>query len=77
MGAMWETLTFKPQGLDYVHPELLFWRYVDNNVKYVPLDGWYNLITTIISIIMHMATTLIRLPSTYPLYKVDVSPWSI
>ena len=39
LGSMWEALILIPQGLDYVHTELLFCRYVDTNLKYDPLVG--------------------------------------
>ena len=60
MGPMWETLSLTPQGFDDGPSELLFWRYVDADVKYDPSDGWYNLTNSIISIFSH-GTTLIRL----------------
>ena len=41
MRPMWDILNLTPRGLDDGHPELLFWRYVDTNVKDNPSDGWY------------------------------------
>ena len=62
-GPMWEALTLTPWGLDDAHPELLFWRYIDTDVKDDPTDGWYNLTTSIISNFSLMATTRISLLS--------------
>ena len=33
LGVMWEALTVKPRGMENGHPELLFWRKVDTDVK--------------------------------------------
>ena len=63
MGPMWEALTLTPQGLDDRHPEMLFWRYVDTDVKDDPSDEWYNLTNSIISIFSLIITTLISLQS--------------
>ena len=43
-GSMWEALTLIPRGLDDGHPELLFSRYGDTEVKDDPSDRWYILI---------------------------------
>ena len=52
--------------------ELLFWRYVDIDVKDDPSQEFYDLISSIISIILLMATTLIRVPSKHPLFRLAV-----
>ena len=57
MHPMWEDLNLKPQGLDDGHHELLFWRYVYNDIKDDPSDGWYNLMKCIITNFCLMATT--------------------
>ena len=59
LGPIWISLTLTPWGLHDWHPELLFWKYVDIDVKDDPSDGWYNLMNSIISKFSHMATTLI------------------
>lgn len=63
LGGMWEVLTLPPLRLDNWHPDLLFWRYFDTDVKDDPLDGWYILMKNIISNFRFMATTLIILLS--------------
>ena len=63
MGTMCEFLKLTPQELDNGHPEMLFWRYVDTDVKDDPSDGWYNLMNTLVSNFSLIHTTLIRLPS--------------
>ena len=60
-GGIWEYLNLTTQGLDDGHPELLFWRYVDTDVKEDLSCGLYNLMNSIISIISLLATTLISL----------------
>lgn len=60
---MWEDLTLTSQGFVIGHPVLLFWRYVDTDVKDDPSDGWYNLMNTLVSNFSLIHTTLIRLPS--------------
>ena len=62
LGPMWEVLTLTNLGLYDGHPELLFWRYVDTDVKDDPSDGWYNLMNSITSILSFMATTRIQSP---------------
>ena len=63
MGPMWEALNLTHQELDDGHPDQFFWMYVDTEVMDDPLDWWYNLTNSIISIFSLMATTLIRLPT--------------
>ena len=41
LGPMWDTRTLIPQVLYDRLPELLFWRYVDTDVKDDPSGGWY------------------------------------
>ena len=72
VGLMWEALTLTPQGLNNGKPELLFWSYVDTDVKDDPSEGWYNLTNSIISIFSLMTTTLIRLLSKIWLYRYAV-----
>ena len=61
MGPMGEDFTITPQGVNDGQPDFLFCRYVDTDVKDDPLDGWYNLTNSIISIFSLMTNTLIRL----------------
>ena len=63
MGPMGEALTLTFRGFDDGHPELLFWRFVDTDVKDDQSDGWHNLMKSILSIFSLMATTLFRLLS--------------
>ena len=56
MGPMWEALTLTQWGLEDGHPEILFWRDVDTDVKDDPSDGWHNLTDSILSIFSFMAT---------------------
>lgn len=63
MGPMWEVLTLTTQGVDHLLPKVLFWRYVDTDVKDDPSCGLYFLMDSTISIFSFMATNLIRLPS--------------
>ena len=39
-GHMCEAPTLTPQGFDIGQPVLLFWRYVDTDVKDDPSGGW-------------------------------------
>ena len=39
LGPMWDALTLTPRGLDDLHSELLFWKYVDTDVKDDPSGG--------------------------------------
>lgn len=50
-------------SLDSGNAEMLFWRYVYNDIIDVPLDGGTILMISIISILIPMATSLFRLPS--------------
>ena len=61
--SSWQDLSLTPQRLNKGHLELFFSRYVDTEVKALPLDGWYNLMKNIISIVILMATSLISLQS--------------
>ena len=63
MGPMWDVLTLIHRGLDHGQPDVFFCRYVDTDVKDDPSDVWYNLMNSIISIFILMATSFIRLPS--------------
>ena len=74
LGGMWEALKIPLLGMDDGKSELLFSMYVDTDVKDDPSDGWYNLVNSIISITLLMATTLIRLLSKHPLFRLAV--WS-
>ena len=47
MDLTWEALTLTPKGLNDGNPELLFWKYVDTDVKDDPSEGWYNLKTAL------------------------------
>ena len=51
------------------HLELFIWMYVDTNVKDDPLGGLDNLMISIISIILIIATILIRLLIEYLLFR--------
>ena len=62
MGLMWEVPTLTTRGLNNGKPGLLFWMYVDTDIKDDPSKEWYNLMNHIISIFSLMTTTLIRLP---------------
>ena len=68
MCPKWEALTVPPQLLYIGQPELMIWRYVDTKVKDDALDVLDNLMISILSSIILMATTLIRLSSKYPLF---------
>ena len=63
LGPMWESLTLTPRSLDDGHPELLFWMYVDTDLKMIHHGGFYNLMKSIISNFSLMASTCIHLPS--------------
>lgn len=62
LGHVWEALTIATPLLKNGQSELLFWGYIDNDVK-DPSDHWYNLMNSIIFNFSPMATTLIRLTS--------------
>ena len=62
-GPMWEFLTLIHWRFEDGHPELLFWSYVESDVKDDPSEGWYILMNSIFSIFSLIATTLIRLQS--------------
>ena len=63
LGPMWDAFRLTHRGLDDRHPEMLFWKYVDTNVKDDPSGGWYNLANSKISNFSLMSTTRINLPS--------------
>ena len=69
MCPKWEALTVTPQWLYLGQPELMIWRYVDTKLKEDPLDVLDNWMISILSSILLMATTLIRLLSKYPLLR--------
>ena len=69
---IWESFSLTLQGIDDGHPELIFWIYIDTDVKEDPSDVWYNLTNSIISIFILMATSFIRFLTKYPLYSLDV-----
>ena len=72
MDPIWEALNLTPSRLYIGHPELLVWRYVDTNVKDDPLHGWYNLMNSINSNIILIASTLIKCLSKHPFFKIAV-----
>ena len=72
MGPMLEDLTHTLRGLDDGHPELLFWGYVDTDVKDDPSDGGYNFMNSRIFIFSLMVTTLISLISSGAKYQYKV-----
>ena len=61
LGSIWVALFLTPREMDDLQPELLFWRYVDADVKHDPSDGWFTLTKIIISIFNLMETTVIHL----------------
>ena len=72
MGPMWADFTLTLQGIYDGNPELSFCTYIDTDVKEDPSVVWYNLTNSIISNLILMATTFIRLLTKYPLYSLDV-----
>ena len=69
MGPKWEALTITSQLVYIGQPELMICRYVDTKLKEDPLDVLDNWMISILSSILLMATTLIRLLSKYPLLR--------
>ena len=69
MGPKGEALTITAQLLYIRQPELMFRRDVDTKLKEDPLDVLDNWMISILSSILLMATTLIRLLSKYPLLR--------
>ena len=53
LAGMWEAPQLTLRGMDDGQFELLFCRYVDTDVKDDPSNGWYNLMNSIISIILY------------------------
>ena len=57
VGWQVEDIYLTLHGLYHGHPELLFWRYVDTDVLDDLSGGWYNMISSIISIFSLVAST--------------------
>ena len=71
MGPKWEALTVTPQLFYIGQPELMIWGYVDTKLKDDPVDVLDNLMISMLSSILLMATILIRLLSKYPRLRLE------
>ena len=61
---MWETLT--PSGIYDGQHDMLFWRYVDSEVKDDPSDGWYILMKL-------LSPSLVSQPESHQSTNIDIN----
>ena len=61
MGPKFEALTVTPKWMYYRQSELMIWRWVDTKLKNDTLDVLDDLMISILSSILLMATILLRL----------------
>jgi len=77
LGIMWEYLTLKHRGYDDGHPEFLFWRYVDADVKNDPSGGGTIWQTVLSPYLVSWPKLSSVYQSRYWLYRLDVWSWYI